>query len=385
MTRFIRALTAALFLVVVAAVPATAQDDGPLAGMVLAGYGGVTYGAALDGAFPNDFTASVSPVLLYGMGDDFLFEAELEFGLSGEQTTTTLEYAQIDYLGFDRVQIIAGKFLLPFGLFGERLHPTWINKLPTSPVLFGHAHGGVAEGTLLPILSDAGAMFRLNQPLGTKWGLDLSVWVSQGPRLISEDAVADDGGDGHAHDPATPLTVKAGDATSAAAATYDIPTVGFGVSFSDNNKNKMIGARLGLVSAPGFEIYVSGFHAMYDPDNFLDYQGLGLSAEFRTGPYAFRGEGAWLRQEFQDQLTYRHLETPAYYLEASRRMGEFEPVIRWNHMLEGEVNSSVVTPERQQLDLGLVYWVGATVPLKLSWQWDPDLSDRVFLQWAFGF
>lgn len=383
MTRFIRALTAALFLGALAAQPATAQDDGPLAGMVLAGYGGVTYGASLAGDFQNDFTASVSPVLLYGMGEDFLFEAELEFGLSGEQTTTTLEYAQIDYLGFERVQVIAGKFLLPFGLFGERLHPTWINKLPTSPVLFGHAHGGVAEGSLLPILSDAGAMLRLNQPLGDTWGLDLSVWVSQGPRLIT----AEEGeGDDHAHDDATPFAVKAADvATGAAAAVYDVPTVGFGVSFSDNNSNKMIGARLGLVSAPGVEVYVSGFHAMYDPDDYLDYQGLAVAAEWRTGAYAFRSEGAYLRQEFQDETTFEFLETPAYYVEASRRAGDFEPVIRWNHMLEGEVNSSVVTPERQQLDLGLVYWVGATVPLKLSWQWDPDLSDRVFLQWAFGF
>lgn len=384
MSRLARALTAALFLIAVAAGPVTAQDDGPLAGLVVAGYGTVTYGAALDGPFPNDFTASISPVLLYGMGQDFLFEAELEFGLSGDQTTTTLEYAQIDYLGFEKIQVIAGKFLLPFGLFGERLHPSWINKLPTSPVLFGHAHGGVAEGSLLPILSDAGAMVRLNQPLGARWGLDLSVWISQGPRLITEDL--GEGGDDHAHDATTPFTVRAADASAASAqAAYSVPTVGFGVSFTDNNKNKMFGARLGLVSAPGFEVYVSGFHAMYDPDDFLDYQGLALSAEWRTGPYAFRGEGAYLRQEFQHETTFEFLETPAYYVEASRRISDFEPVIRWNHMLEGEVSSATVTAERQSLDLGLIYWVGASVPLKVSWQWDPDLTDRVFVQWAFGF
>ena len=99
---------------------------------VLSGYGDATYEAAATSDYPNDFSASVSPIFLYTMGGNILFEAELEFGLSGAATTTGLGYAQIDYLGFESVQIIAGKFLLPFGIFGERQHPTWINKLPTA-------------------------------------------------------------------------------------------------------------------------------------------------------------------------------------------------------------------------------------------------------------
>ena len=127
---------------------------------VVGGYGTTTFQANADNVYRNDFAASVAPVFLYTMGQDIVFEAELEFGLEGELTTTGLEYAQIDYLGFDQVQLIAGKFLLPFGVFGERLHPSWINKLPTGPVVYGHAHGGVAESGLLPVLSDVGAMVR---------------------------------------------------------------------------------------------------------------------------------------------------------------------------------------------------------------------------------
>ena len=114
----------------------------PLSNFVLAGYGSATYDAFTVDEFTNNFSASVSPVLLFSMGEDILFETELEFGLSGEVTSTSLEYAQIDYLGFDRVQIIAGKFLLPFGLFSERLHPTWINKMPSAPLLY---HSGCPE------------------------------------------------------------------------------------------------------------------------------------------------------------------------------------------------------------------------------------------------
>ncbi len=134
-------LTAALCGLLAA--PLVGQNQ---SGFVIAGYGSTTYEGVTQGVYRNDFSASVSPVLLYSKGTDILFEAELEFGLTGDATSTTLEYAQIDYLGFENVQFIAGKFLLPFGVFGERIHPTWINKLPTMPIVFGHAHGGVAGG-----------------------------------------------------------------------------------------------------------------------------------------------------------------------------------------------------------------------------------------------
>ena len=166
---------------------------GPISNVTLAGYGSASYNVNPNSDFRNDFTASVSPILLYSMGEDLLFETELEFGLSGELTTTTLEYAQIDYLGFERFIITAGKFLLPFGTFGERLHPTWINKLPTAPLLYGHGHGGVAEGSLLPVLSDVGLLVRYKAPVGKKWAFDASGWISQGPRLVG----AGEGGDGH--------------------------------------------------------------------------------------------------------------------------------------------------------------------------------------------
>ena len=88
----------AVLLAMVMAQPVVAQSRSIL---VLAGYGSAGYEAATSSEFPNDFTVSVSPVILYTMGRDIVFETELEFGLSGTQTTTALEYAQIDYLGFE--------------------------------------------------------------------------------------------------------------------------------------------------------------------------------------------------------------------------------------------------------------------------------------------
>lgn len=366
--------------------PLAGQDappPSPLANLVIAGYGGMSYEAGLTSEFDNDFTASVSPVILYSMGDDLLFETELEFGLSGDLTTTTLEYAQIDYLGFDRVQLIGGKFLIPFGLFSERIHPTWINKLPTSPLLFGHAHGGVAEGSLLPILSDAGVMGRLNQPIAESWNLDLTLFVTQGPRLMTEEE-----GEGGAHGHSvlsTDLAMVPGHGQESVG-EFDIPNVGFGVSFSDNNKNKMLGGRLGFVRAPTFEAHLSGFHAMYDEESFLDYSGLGVSVESRTRGFELRGEGAFTWQEFATaEGTFETLKSPGYYLQASRRIESFEPVIRWSHLPDATVNGEVARLGTEELMIGVNYWLAPSVPVKIAYGVHPDADDQIHLAWAFGF
>lgn len=367
---------------IVAASPAEAQTGvrSPLANTVLAGYGSTTYSVIDTDEFVNNFTASVSPVILYSMGSDILFETELEFGLSGQVTTTSLEYAQIDYLGFERVVVIAGKFLLPFGVFSERLHPTWINKMPTAPVLYGHAHGGVVEGAMLPVLSDAGLMVRYNQPMSDDWTLDVSAWVSQGPVLVSEEAEGDEHVDDHAG------AGKRGSMVAASgAAEIDVPLVGFGIAFNDNNENKMLGGRIGFVHGPDFEVYVSGFHAMYDPENFLDFFGGNLAMELRRGPLELRGEAILLSQEVLTEDGFEFMNSTGYYLQAARRIAAFEPVVRWGHILESKIMDEVVRSEKKLLAFGLNYWMSATIPLKAAYEIDFDGTDRFSLQWAFGF
>ena len=384
-----RALASACLIALLgwaAGAPAGAQTQSTV---VLAGYGSATYEGVLNDDYPNDFSASVSPVVLYSLGGDILFEAELEFGLSGELTTTTLEYAQVDYMGFDNFQIVAGKFLLPFGIFGERLHPSWVNKLPSSPILFGHAHGGVAEDALLPIMSDAGVMLRWAQPFGTGWSLAFSGWVSQGPRLVEATE-----GDDHTHALVAPIPVTASDAVSGLAESgsggqlVDLPTppVGFGVAFRDNNKNKMLGGRIGVVKGPSFEAYVSGFHAMYDAEDFLDYAAGALSMEWRRGTFELRGEGVLLRQEFEQAVgIFETLERSGFYVQASKRFGAWEPVARFGRMNDAVVADVVVGEAHSQLALGLDYWFASSIPLKLAWEYHEDDDDRLVVQWAFGF
>ncbi len=374
MSRINRVVMAAVAggLLLSIATAAAAQDGTPLtrANMVFTGYGSATYEAALNNEFENNFTSSISPIFLYNMGGDVLFEAELEFGLSGEATTTTLEYAQIDYLGFEQVIITAGKFLVPFGIFGERMHPTWINKLPTAPLLFGHGHGGVAEGSLLPVLSDAGLMVRFAQPFGSGWGLNLSLYATQGPTLVDETA---DGGDGHDDD------------HGADPSGLISPAVGFGVAFDDNNKNKMIGGRLGLVKGPGFEVNFSIFNAMYDEGNYLSYNAHAVSLQWGLGGVDLMGEYVHLMQEFQSDQTFPTLITSGYYVQLSHRVGRWEPVARWSQILDATIDGEAVRPSKEALALGLDYWIDATIPVKLAYEFRPNSDDGVVLQWAFGF
>lgn len=384
-----RAAAMAGALALMGLAPASAQERGqpfPGANLVLTGYGGAEYSTLFepgdnDLGTTNDFTASISPILLFQMGEDLLFESEFEFGLSGETTTSTLEYAQIDYLGFENVVLVAGKFLLPFGLFSERLHASWVNKLPNAPLLYGHAHGGVAETALLPVLSDAGVMARYKAPLGSLWSLDVSLFVTQGPRMVTTDE--EPGAHVDAFVPSASLDPVHDDPGTGGSAL--VPQVAFGTSFADNNNNKLLGGRLGLVRAPRGEVYVSGFHAMYDADNYLDLVGANLAAEVRLGGFELRGEGALLRQEFTHADAYEKINRLGYYLQVSRALDKIEPVLRWGQLLAQDLEGAVVQENRRRMAAGAIYWIGPASPLKLMYEWDSEGQDAVVVQWAFGF
>lgn len=365
------------------------QDEPePYSSFLLTGYGTASFSALPgDDAARNDFAVSLNPVILYSLGENILFESEFEIGLEGGATEIALEYGQLNYLGFERVVISAGKFLVPFGVFGERLHPTWINKLPSMPLVYGHAHGGVAEGSLLPILSDVGAMVRFNQPMAGLWELTLALYVTQGPAEVEAGSGGDDG---HAHsiiDRASSgtmasLVLNQGNATQ----HFDIPSVAFGTNRSDNNDSKMLGARIGLVQGGGFEFYVSGFHAMYNEGDYLDIYGSSLSAEWRSGAFEARGEGAIVWQEFeQPDGTFPKLRSPGYYLQTSYRVGDWEPVVRWSQLTDAKVSDEVVRDGLRQIAFGINYWLEPSVPVKAAIEINPDGDDRLLFQWAYGF
>jgi hypothetical protein len=115
-----------------------------------------------------------APIFLFKHSDRLILEAELEFSLSGGDLDVGFEYVNAMYVVNDYLTVRGGKFLLPFGTFMERLHPSWINRFTSKPLGFGH--DGIAPS------SGVGLELRGAFNLGsTKW--NYSTYVTNGPTL----------------------------------------------------------------------------------------------------------------------------------------------------------------------------------------------------------
>ena len=77
---------------------------------------------------------SFNPILLWRQGDRFLFESELEMEYMSNQFSLDLGYANASYVISKGLVVKVGKILIPLGTFGEKFHPSWVNKFSTAPL-----------------------------------------------------------------------------------------------------------------------------------------------------------------------------------------------------------------------------------------------------------
>jgi hypothetical protein len=103
----------------------------------------------------------VAPVLAFPLGQHFLFESRADLRGFYAQTneagpfhgsfTATLEYMQLDYIANSHLTVSAGRFLTPFGTYGERLGAVWIRNLQDSPLIYGLGTrtSGSSDGVML--------------------------------------------------------------------------------------------------------------------------------------------------------------------------------------------------------------------------------------------
>ncbi len=154
-------------------------------------------------------SGTFAPIFLWRQSDRILFEAEAEIAFSEEGTTFALEYANMSYILSDYLVVRFGNFLTPFGIFGPRLHPNWINKFSTTPLGFSH-HSPVGP------FAEFGVEFRGAAPLGSS-RINYAFYLSNGPVLQLDTSV-------------DPIAISTG---------YS--------NFSDNNDNKAVGGRIGLL------------------------------------------------------------------------------------------------------------------------------------------
>lgn len=326
--------------------------------VVLTGYGTVGYRFDTQGENANRFFSSVSPVFLFQFQDRVLFETELEFELNEGITETGLEYAVIDFIASDNVVLAAGKFLLPFGIFGERLHPTWINKFATPPPIYGHGSGGLGAPPLMAVLSDIGVMAKGAFTPG-RFQIGLNGYVTQGP--IGED----NGG---------------------ALVDIELPA-----SSDDNNINKMMGGRVDLGLLPKAQLSFSVLNGDYDDNGVLDYTAWNIAGEVRLNGVEIRGEVLQTRQEFETQTAFPTQVRTGIYAQAAHRIGPWQPVVRWTQIFNDKVDGVTAAGTGiQQFGIGLDYWVNPSIAIMGAYEFNSEngvnmQNDRFITHIAFGF
>ena len=367
-----------------------AQETLPKNDFHIAGYTSITMSGREHQ--PSSFAATFNPLFLFKAGERFLFEAEMEFeivekkviqleieeptppatdpvleGFKEEEeivTETKLEYAHVDYMVADSLIIVAGKFLLPLGTFGERGHPSWINKLPVPPPIYG-GHGGF-EGAIIPVLSDFGVQvrggFRLNNS-----HLSYAVYSVNGPRPKEEREIGHVGG--HGHGAGFPVVWEA--------------------SPEDNNNNKAGGFRLSYLPLHKFEVGISHYSGKVEENQSIALSMVDLALVL--GGLEIRSE--YLRQDTKELAAAAKAagsenipaeETTGYYVQVSYNFGLPEVVVRYGAV------STETADVGTQTGLGLNFWLEPSIVLKLSAISDdlhdkPEKENAYFAQLAFGF
>jgi hypothetical protein len=103
----------------------------------------------------------IETVLLVPFSSHVLLESRAEFtgfftrqfgtsGPFGGKVFKTVDYAQVDWLANTHLIASAGAYLLPFGLYNERLSPLWIRNLQDPPItaVVGTRPFGIGDGVM---------------------------------------------------------------------------------------------------------------------------------------------------------------------------------------------------------------------------------------------
>ncbi len=128
------------------------------AGFVPVISGGAGYVHNVNGGVPT-LIPQINPVLLVPFGHHVLLESRTDFtGFFQRENVTdgpfkgkvfkTVEFAQVEWLANTHLTLVAGKYLLPFGIYNERLQPIWIKNLQDAPItaVIGTRTSGAGDG-----------------------------------------------------------------------------------------------------------------------------------------------------------------------------------------------------------------------------------------------
>mgnify|MGYP000564634794 CR=1 FL=1 len=325
---------------------------------------------------PSTFATSVFPIFHYAVGDRTHFIIEPEIELEEDEVDFGLEIGELDFFLNDYLTLVAGKFLLPFNVFSERLHPSWINKMPAPPIIYGHGHDG---GGIVPVLSDIGIQLRGGAPLplfkGSK--INYAIYLVNGPR-ISEEEHVEEGVEGETHAEENHV--------EEAEENHREVELEFGRNFTDINSNKAFGGRVGILPVWNMEIGASIMHG--EADGNVDFTLIGFDGEYHLKGLELRGEFIRLEHDTDegDEDTNGFYLQGAYRLSGislanewlQRHINRLEPVIRYGKIFKTGDDIS-------QVALGIDYWILPSFPIKIAYEFNDGIADRFLVQLALGF
>ncbi len=323
----------------------------------------------------STFGGMIAPILLWKPTDRLFFEAEVHIALGETESHLDLGYAHLSYLVNDYLTVGAGKFLLPFGTFQERLHPSWINKLPTAPM----ATGLLGESGL-------GVQARGGMSIGSS-KINYVVYYINGPSFQETRQLAG--------------------------------SLAFNRN-ADNNNSKSFGGRFGFLPIPEMELGVSLLRGRVgnsgSANNKVDSLAVGVdfayAREFEAikGRLDLRGEFTWVDTDDVifagpfNAFTFDN-KRHGWYVQAAYRptlmdvklgdqieLKNLEFIIRYDSVRKpgpSKQGFDRAGIDRNQITLGLDYWIKPNVVLKTAYVFDNAHGDRdqdgFFVQLGIGF
>jgi len=333
----------------------------------MAGYADVGY-TDRESATGSFNVGSFSPIFHFQYRDMVMLESELEIEVGDDgETETNLEYLTVDWFVNDYMALVAGKFLSPIGQFRQNLHPSWINKLPSAPPGFGH--DGAAP------VSDVGFQLRGGFPMGFIRS-NYALYVSNGPALIAE--------------------IEGGEFE-----LEGVEAEGFG---SDDDGEKVVGGRVGLIPFLGFELGLSmangkatvtrvedGESSLLRGEGARDYDVIGVDFGWQCGAFNLRGEYIETKvgaDKGAGAAASKGATWGTWYMQGAYRFSKskWEMVARY-----AEFDSPHKSQDQRQWVIGANYLFTNNFVGKLSYEFNDGQTrskadqDRLLLQMAYGF
>ena len=304
------------------------------------------------------FLGHFNPIFHYLYKNLILAESEVELEVNSHgETEVKLEYADLGLFLNNYMILIVGKFISPLGFFFQNIHPTWINKLPTSPPGF--------KGDQAAPEADIGVELRGGFHIDNPTRVNYAVYVANGPKAIVEDGEIE-----------------------------EIETEGFN---ADADGNKIVGGRIGILPIPNLEIGISGAIGKVglfgeDPGEAVEtnrnYNVLGADASLQVKNLELRGE--IIQQDIKSHYgsDISGGKWRGWYGQASYRFRptKLEGIVRY-----GDYRTPHADQDLKQWALGCDYWFAPSAVAKVAYEFNSGLhgtannANSLLFQLAYGF